>query len=745
MLALSPSSGSAAKRRCAAGWFCAALLALPLAATAAEEPPADAEQRLGCVVRVDLPVTGRTVDRVQRFVRRAVERARGERKRLTLIFEFAVAKDQEAHGRGSEFGAALALADFLTSEEIAGAQTVAYLPQTVEGHAVLPILACDELIMSRGAALGPAGVDEKGPSDSRLGNYREIAARRKTIPIEVALWLLDPKREVLVVKTDAGREFVSPEGLKALSANHPILQERKLFDPDSPADSLTAEPGRISAEEGRSPSLDLVRYLADSREEAARALGLKAAEIDEDLTLAGEWRALRVDLKGPIRGDLVAQAQRLIADEIRAHNANLICVWIDSPGGSLADSIAMANFLAQYQGTRVRTVAYVPAQARSDAALIALGCQQVVMHPRADLGGPGAREFTREEIQQAETAIRDEAGPWRNRSWSQIAAMIDPQLAVFRCVRPGDEGWFSDRELENMERKQPEAKRWQKMEQVTVPAQQYTIDGATAVERGLAYKTVGDLAGFKATYGLEEDPALLETGWADFLVDAMASPGVAVLLLVIGFAGLYVELHAPGIGVGGFVALLSFVLFFWSRYLGGTAGWLEATLFAVGVICLLLEIFVIPGFGIFGLGGGALVLLSLILASQTFVVPHNAWQYAQLQRTLLMFFAAGVAVLAAAAIFRRWLPKAPMLEQVFLPPPEGREAEEIRRRETLADYGGLLGLVGVTTTPLHPSGKARFGERLVDVVSDGDAVARGEQVEVIAVQGSRVVVRAARR
>ena len=106
---------------------------------------------------------------------------------------------------------------------------------------------------------------------------------------------------------------------------------------------------------------------------------------------------------------------------------------------------------------------------------------------------------------------------------------------------------------------------------------------------------------------------------------------MAVLLLVIGGAALYIELHAPGIGIGGFVAAVCFLLFFWSRYLGGTAGWLEVSLFVAGVSCLLLEVFVIPGFGIFGLGGGALVLASLVLASQTFLWPRNEYQFEQLE------------------------------------------------------------------------------------------------------------------
>ena len=81
---------------------------------------------------------------------------------------------------------------------------------------------------------------------------------------------------------------------------------------------------------------------------------------------------------------------------------------------------------------------------------------------------------------------------------------------------------------------------------------------------------------------------------------------------------------------------MCFVLFFWSSYLEGQAGWLEVLLFVGGLACLALEVFLLPGMGIFGFGGAALVLASIVLASQTFIIPRNSYQLAQLERTLWM-------------------------------------------------------------------------------------------------------------
>ncbi len=217
---------------------------------------------------------------------------------------------------------------------------------------------------------------------------------------------------------------------------------------------------------------------------------------------------------------------------------------------------------------------------------------------------------------------------------------------------------------------------------------------------------------------------------------------MAVLLLLIGGAALYIEIHSPGIGIGAFVAAVCFLLFFWSRYLDATPFWLAVILFVAGVAFLALEVFVIPGFGIFGLGGGAMVLASLILASQqTFILPRNQYQLEQLQRSLLSIAAAGIGLIVIAVFLRSRLPRSPLLGRMMLEPPAGEEAETIRRREALVDFDDLVGQRGTATTQLTPGGKARFGEVLVDVIADGEVIERGAKIEVVMVRGSRVLVK----
>merc|ERR1711923_644963 len=101
--------------------------------------------------------------------------------------------------------------------------------------------------------------------------------------------------------------------------------------------------------------------------------------------------------------------------------------------------------------------------------------------------------------------------------------------------------------------------------------------------------------------------------------------------------------------------MVAFIIYFWSQYLNGTSGWLEVMLFLAGVVCLAAEIFVVPGMGVLGLGGGLLIVASLVLASQSFVFPANSYQVQQLQVSLLGILGTGIGVFAFGVVVRRWL------------------------------------------------------------------------------------------
>jgi len=141
-------------------------------------------------------------------------------------------------------------------------------------------------------------------------------------------------------------------------------------------------------------------------------LGLPPASVQHD-PMGEAWNSVRVDLKGPIDIKLASRLQRMI-DRQLDEGVNLVCIDIDSSGGSLADSLTLAGYLANLDASKVRTVAYVSNEARAEAALVALACDHLVMHPDALLGGRSrvgedaeTEPYSEEEIASAVTSIKE--------------------------------------------------------------------------------------------------------------------------------------------------------------------------------------------------------------------------------------------------------------------------------------------------------------------------------------------------
>jgi membrane-bound ClpP family serine protease len=370
-----------------------------------------------------------------------------------------------------------------------------------------------------------------------------------------------------------------------------------------------------------------------------------------------------------------------------------------------------------------------------------MACDQIVMHPNAVLGGEGERRITRGQIETATTVLQDVARR-KSRSWSLFVAWIDPDLVAHRYTKLGRRAtlteYLTQAEFDETYGNAPDAEKWKRQEVVTPEGNVLQLSAEQAETLGLAAVVVDNFTEFKGFFNLEEDPIDVRPGWAHQLVEAIGHHELRWLLLMIAIAAMYAEMQTPGLGIGGFISGVAFLLYFWSQFLNGTVEWLEVLLFVAGIACLLVELFVFPGFGIFGLGGGALVVGSLVLASQTFVIPTNSYQMTQFRHSVVTIGLALFGFIALAVLIRRYLPSAPVFGKVVLEPPS---PEVQQQREALVDLEYLVAAHGVTTTPLRPSGMARFNDRLVHVISTGDLIESGADVVVERVTGSRVVVR----
>lgn len=745
------------------------------AARAADPPqdPGGASPIPAVLVRVRLPLTGgdgvpKTVLTGARDRLLGEARRQGDGRRPIVVLELSSTTGGVVGGLGTQFEHAFSLADFVSSREMAGVKTVAWVPQTVRGHGVLLAAACEEIVMREEAEIGDAGADEpKGRAMRRavVEAYREIADARRTLPASVAVAMVDPSVELLKVESETGEHFVLSTEMDEFRAGHEVLSEETL----AAAGSLA----RFTGREGR--RYGFVKYLASDKTGLAKALGTSIEALEEDDSLATSWRPAVIDIQGPITRKSVSEVKTLLGNELSAGNVNWVALRIDSVGGHYAACVELANYMAQLDPNAVRTVAYVAVEARGGAALVALACDQLVMHPAAEIGvgayeieippgpdgarpqrgdprrlqpGPQGRRDARggaaEGISQAELlaakrSIRESLAPRVDRNWSLLAATLDPgiELYVYRDKESGVESVMSAEAAAEL----PNSDNWTRGEALTGAQDRFALTGTKAAERGIARPTIEGFDELLRLYGIAAEPRQLRSNWALQLVAALASPGMAGLLILFGLAGLYIEAKTPGVGLGGIVATVAFLLFFWSKHLDQTATWLEILLFATGVVFLIIEVFVLPGFGVFGVGGALLVIFSLVLASQTFVIPHTDAQLGDLTRSLEQVAGAFAGLVVVALAMRRLLPHAPFFHRIVLAPAAEEERILLHGREMLADFAHLVGRRGNAVTDLLPSGKALIGGELVDVIAEDDAIDRGAVVEVISAKANRVVVR----
>lgn len=265
-----------------------------------------------------------------------------------------------------------------------------------------------------------------------------------------------------------------------------------------------------------------------------------------------------------------------------------------------------------------------------------------------------------------------------------------------------------------------------------------------ARQAGVVQHVVDDLAGLYALYGLDAGQVqVISSDWLDSLVEFLCSPWTSIGLIMIGITGLILEFKLPGVTLPGIIAAVCFVLFFWSQSrLAGQLAWLAALLFVLGLLLLALEVFVIPGFGAAGICGILLVVGSvvLVIANTSTKSSGSGWG---LEGTLAALGVGMLLAVVGSLVLASYIPQIPIINRLVLKPQtdddellgEGRLSPEMPSNQH------LLGVVGVAATPLRPAGKVRIGNDFVDVVAEGSYISEGTRVQVIEIEGNRVVVK----
>ena len=225
----------------------------------------------------------------------------------------------------------------------------------------------------------------------------------------------------------------------------------------------------------------------------------------------------------------------------------------------------------------------------------------------------------------------------------------------------------------------------------------------------------------------------------DSFISFLLNPAVNSILLLLILGGLYFEIQHPGIGLALFVCIGSALLYFAPLYLEGLAANWEILLFVIGVLLILVEIFVIPGFGITGITGIVLVILGLSLS----LLNNVNFDFSMTDSLTIIYAFLRVSLIIAVAItviifFGGSIVNSKMMHKIVL---HSTQAHNTSYHENIKQLNSLIGRKAIANTVLKPSGLVVLDEIQYEAVSEGLFIEEGSTVTIIEVRGNYLVVR----
>jgi membrane-bound serine protease (ClpP class) len=444
----------------------------------------------------------------------------------------------------------------------------------------------------------------------------------------------------------------------------------------------------------------------------------------------------------PVRDDIMPPLVYVIrrgVKEAMENNADLLVLDMETNGGRVDTTREIIDIIEKFRGD---TVTFVNKNAFSAGAFIAVGTKKIYMAPGSVIGAAAPIMLS-----PAGDGVEKMSDTFEKKMTSAVAAQVRAT-----AVRNG----HNPAVVEAMINKN----------------KGLTIDGEVIVKEGELLTLTDQEAARK--YGQPPKP-LLSAGTVDDLDALLAQLDyaeaaridikptgteklgtwlntIAPLLLILGVIGLYIEFKTPGFGLPGILGITAFALYFMAGYVSGFSGWAWMIVFLVGLGLVVVEFFIYPGTVVIGMIGAVLMLGSIIMAlvdvypaappSVPSPGPVSLPGLPQLpgfdgfQHSMNNLILAVLGSAVGVWIASRFLPKTSVYRAII-----SQSASGVGTETALAQQRSIiLGAEGVALSNLRPGGKAQFGDKILDVITQGDLVAKGVRVRVIGFSAAEAVV-----
>lgn len=385
----------------------------------------------------------------------------------------------------------------------------------------------------------------------------------------------------------------------------------------------------------------------------------------------------------------------LALEEATAQEVDHVLLELDTFGGALNDADEIRTRILEYPKP---VYVFINKDAASAGALISLACDSIYMAPGANIGAATV------------VGADGEAAPGKYQSYMR---------SIMR----------STAEANGRNPHMAEAMVEASVDSTLSAGQVLSLTTSEAIKYGFCEGTATNVAGVLEQLNLQDAEIIrYELSTTDNIISFFLNPFISGILLLIIVGGLYFELQTPGVGFPLMAAIVAGVLYLVPYYLNGLAENWEILMFVAGIILILLEVFVIPGFGIAGISGIALTVVSLVLVMVnnqmfdfTFVPSEN------LMRSMISVVAGMVGAAVVIALTWNRLLNSRSMQHVVLN--NTFHSKEGYRSANTAEH--LIGKTGIAHTRMTPSGRVMIDDVMYDAQARDGFIEKGDTVQVI--------------
>lgn len=382
-------------------------------------------------------------------------------------------------------------------------------------------------------------------------------------------------------------------------------------------------------------------------------------------------------------------------------SADYVIVDMDTYGGVLTDAKEIVDLIMDFKKP---IWVFINSDAASAGALISIACDSIYMSQGASIGAAtvveGDGQQAPDKYQSYMRSIMRSTAEANHRDPRIAEGMVDDRIVIDSVKQAGKVITFTTSEAIKYG---------------------YCEAQVESIEEILKRNKIND-------YQLHR----FQLSATEKIIAIFLNPFISGILILIILGGIYFELQTPGVGFPLFAAITALVLYLVPYYLSGLAQYWEIIALFIGIILLLAEVFVIPGFGIAGIAGITLVVVSMILimlnndffnfefVPMADIVMATFVTVGGISAGMLLLIFGGARLTDTKAFKRMSLNESQESSQGFSVNPN-----------TLS----IMGKQGVASTILRPSGKVLIADQVYDAFTRGEFVERGEPIEVIGTEG----------